>query len=529
MDFEVILMGSAVDSLTLLINSLKSNRMGYCGKKSKSNLNRRDFLKNAVSASLFAPWLIKSPHPILEPIFRKEKTPKPSIETPEETWNDGFSAVFDFLEKNIQSRSALIWSHWAKPSPRLLATYLWDVCFSSQTWNLWKPAIAWEILNPFFSKQNSNGHIPGEIDPAKSSSGINPPIIAWTVERMARFKPDHKVLREVYQSLAQFHRFLRKDRLSDGMYYWNDFGESAMEDSPRFYIRKKDSRVSKVYRFLPIDLNSQVVLELRSLAALAHLIGKNPDAEAYTKEANSLSAKINQSMWNEQDGLYYDVYEKNQVKIPTIASFYPLTAGIPSQKQADAMISALTNNNLFWTSMPFPSVAKNNPRFKLTSWQGPTWLSASYMVINGLDLYGRKDIAAEAARNIVKNVFGTWSKTGTFFEFYNPFTGDTKDLSRNAGFPSNVLVGSEPLRDFAGSTAIVDNLLVENVLGIKWKNSKLTFEPALPLEWLGHSIKYKSPFMEVDCSMTLFEADKVRVKLGNSADEIIVPNIITKK
>jgi hypothetical protein len=181
--------------------------------------------------------------------------------------------------------------------------------------------------------------------------------------------------------------------------------------------------------------------------------------------------------------------------------------------------------------MPFPTVAKNAPQFKLDTWQGPAWLSTSYMVIRGLENCGRRDMAAEAAWRIVKRVFETWSKRGHFFEFYNPMTGDVKGVEGpKESMMKSMIVGERPIKDFVGSTGLVNNLLVEDIIGVRWKDSKPVFVPAMPPEWLGKTIRYKSPYLKFDCTLKLEEPEKVRVKVSlPTAYETVVTNVVPWK
>jgi len=494
----------------------------------KGVANRRKFINTALNASLFLPLVLRIPRALLEPLFRKEQNPQPVVETPDQTWNQGFAAVFHELESNLQGKTAFIWSRWARPAPRFFSTYLWETCFISMVWGLWMPDIGLEIFEPFLARQRMDGRIPYEVNPVRSSAITQPPLLAWAMETLSRKKIYTEFLKGTYPALVRYYRWLRKDRFRDGFYFWGEPFESGMESSPRFFVKNDEFQPVDMKRFIPVDLNSEVLIQLRSMATLSKMVGKPNDSKAYLRDADILAARINRQMWNERDGMYYDIYDGAHLRVPTIASFFPMTAGVPSETQVAALVNVLLDTNRFWTPMPFPTVAKNDPRFKLDTWQGPVWLSTSYMVIRGLENCGRRDIAAEAAYRVVSKVFGTWNKSGHFYEFYNPNTGDINDVvGPKENIMKSLILGERPVKDFVGSTGLVNNLLVEDILGIRWKDTRPIFEPALPPEWLGKTIRYKSPYLKLDCSLKLEEPDKARLRItAPYTYETVLPNVV---
>jgi len=495
--------------------------------KASDAIDRREFIKNTLVTSLYAPLLVTSPRPLLEPLFRKERLPKPVVETPEQCWNEGFDAVFNELKANLQSKIPLLRGNWAQPAPRFWGTYFWDTCFISRIWALWMPETAWEIFKPFLARQRSDGRIPHEVDPFKSSGITQPPLLAWAMANLSQSSPNTPFLKEAYPVLVHYHDWLSKKRFKNGFYYWKEPYESGMDNSPRFYERADESRQRDMKKLIPVDLNSEVVIQLESLSALAKILGKTGEAKKFQRKAAVLKARINKQMWNEQEGLYCDIYDGKLLNIQTIASFFPMMAGIPGEKQISALVRVVTDPERFWTKMPFPTVAKNDPYFEFDAWRGPAWINTSYLVIRGLERCGRRDLAAQAARRVINNVYGTWSKREHFYEFYNPITGDIKYLHRKKGnIMKTLLMGTGPVKHFVGWTGLVNNLLVEDILGIRWKGEKLVFEPAMPPEWLGRTVRYKSDFLNLDCSLKLEEPDKVRVNVSKPvAEEMVVPNV----
>ena len=83
-------------------------------------------------------------------------------------------------------------------------------------------------------------------------------------------------------------------------------------------------------------MNSYIVRQNETLALMAKELGKEEDAGGFQKKTEELSSLVNKMMWDEATGYYYDldVVSGELVKIKTIASLFPLFAGIPDQKRA---------------------------------------------------------------------------------------------------------------------------------------------------------------------------------------------------
>jgi hypothetical protein len=203
-----------------------------------------------------------------------------------------------------------------------------------------------------------------------------------------------------------------------------------------------------------VDLNAYLVRECRAFARLAELAGKVKLANQYRLLAEQRKARINELLWDEQDGFYYDrkkdkdqplaaslwegallnVQSAGQWKIPvrSVAAFTAIWAGVASESQAGAMITRyLTNPREFWTPYPVAALAKSETWYSTTkhpgdlgcSWRANTWIPTNYMVYHGLKWYGYQGIATSLARRTVELI----EKAGER-EYYNSETGEGEGL-----------------------------------------------------------------------------------------------------
>ena len=110
---------------------------------------------------------------------------------------------------------------------------------------------------------------------------------------------------------------------------------------------------------------------------------------------------------------------KNLLKEDSIASLLPLYSGAISKDQADLIVKAMQDKTLYQTKFPLPSVPINSSWFKpMRYWQGPTWININWLLIDGLERYGYKQLASELSEQTINLV-----KNSGFNEYFNPIDG----------------------------------------------------------------------------------------------------------
>ena len=127
-------------------------------------------------------------------------------------------------------------------------------------------------------------------------------------------------------------------------------------------------------------------------------------------------------LWDPYTESYYprDFITHKLIKEPTIEGLMPLYAGCITPERAATLVKSIENSHMFGPAHPIPSVPLNSPWFDPQRyWQGPTWLNANWLIIDGLQRYGYKDHAAaliESSLELVEN--------GDFNEYFDPLTGE---------------------------------------------------------------------------------------------------------
>jgi len=108
---------------------------------------------------------------------------------------------------------------------------------------------------------------------------------------------------------------------------------------------------------------------------------------------------MREHMWDEDAGCFLAVRRDSLEKIhnPTVGSFTPLMAQVPTADQAAHMAETLGNSG--WnTPLPVPTVSRNDKSFVSDGfWRGDVWPAPVYQVATGLAHYNILNLTAKLA------------------------------------------------------------------------------------------------------------------------------------
>ena len=311
-----------------------------------------------------------------------------------------------------------------------------------------------DSLDNFYCKQHPNGYICREIlekngrDFYKSwedDRAVNPPLFSWAEAENFKLTGDKERLAKVMPALEKYVAWLEVGRKKKGTkhnLYWNSNLGSGMDNSPRSGSGW-------------VDMSSQMVIQYDNLAYMAKVLGLEEKEKYFKERAQEISELINKWMWNEEDGLYYDVDDDGtQVKRKTIACFWPLLAGAAPPERAAKLKANLHDPKTFWRKIVFPTLSADDPKYKPKGgyWHGAVWAPTNMAVIKGLDKCGFHDFAHESAERYLAGMSEVFKKTGTVWENYAPD-------SYSQGKPAKP--------NFVGWTGCGPiSLLIEDIIGI---------------------------------------------------------------
>lgn len=322
------------------------------------------------------------------------------------------------------------------------------------------PAI--QSLDNFYCRQYENGYICREIQEADGADyvfigrqhTVNPPLFSWAEVESYKVTGDKSRFKMVLPVIEKYTEWLEKYRKKDntkhGLYWQTGLG-SGMDNTPR-----SGSGWT--------DMSCQIVMLYNDMATMCDELELKEKSAAYKIKAGEIGERINKFMWNEEDGLYYDLDDKGeQIKRKTSACFWPMLAGITDEAKANKLVRNLRNPKLFWTKIPFPTLSADDKDYRGEGeyWLGSVWAPTNVMIIKGLEkcgYHGFEEFAALSAEAYLDGMTAVFKKTGTIWENYSSEAYSSGSISKP---------------DFVGWSGCGPiELLIENIIGIRPEGAK---------------------------------------------------------
>lgn len=242
---------------------------------------------------------------------------------------------------------------------------------------------------------------------------------------------DNDYLDLLYTTLERFDEYLWRVRDSDGdgcLESWcrYDTGEDHAErykDAPDAWTEEIPPQGCEVVPMASIDIMSFSYTARDTLSEIADIMGKEELAEKWRQKALLVQEKIRGYLWSEEKGACYD-RDKNHRIMPVLIhnSLRAMYWNSLTQDMADRFVKEhLLNPCEFWTKMPLPSVAVNDPLFRnvtTNNWSGQVEALTYQRAIRALENYGYCRIIPMLGRKLFEAI----GEKCRFVQQYDPFT-----------------------------------------------------------------------------------------------------------
>jgi hypothetical protein len=297
------------------------------------------------------------------------------------------------------------------------------------------PVSAMNSQRVYINRQTKEGYINYRTGPylneqIEFNGGVTSSAPWYNYQNYELFKitGDRKFLAEAYASGKKFYEYftVNRDSNGNGLCEWGAHAELESVRDARVAVWDK---VGWPANFEGPDINSMLVMEAKSLAAMADSLGYSEEAKHWKQDASIRSELINRFLWDEETGFYYNVNKSDQsftfkkpddLKIKEIIGFLPLWAGVCSKNRADYLLKSLKNSDEFWRSYGISSLsAKDDYYNPIGYWNGPVWVQWQYLIFRGLLDYGYNEEAKELAYKVMDNVIWHLKQDHVFWEFYS--------------------------------------------------------------------------------------------------------------
>jgi alpha,alpha-trehalase len=169
-------------------------------------------------------------------------------------------------------------------------------------------------------------------------------------------------------------------------------------------------------------------------AEILDTLGHKDEAGTWRDKANQRGEKINQLMWDDKDGLYYDYdfVNKRVRHYPFLTTFYPMWAGFASKAQAARLVKNLPLFEKIGGLQTSTYVSGNQ-------WDSPFgWAPLQMIAVEGLRRYGYSDDAERISMKFLSLVRKEFLRQGYIVEKYDVVNGGSNVSSQiHFGYSAN--------------------------------------------------------------------------------------------
>ena len=205
--------------------------------------------------------------------------------------------------------------------------------------------------------------------------------------------------------------------------------ESGWDFSSRWMRDPADLRTLETTELIPIDLNSLLYHDERTIAALRRVRNGPGDAEAaarFDAMATRRQGALLEHSYDAAEGFFYDVRWRTGARVtdrPTMAAASPLYFGLATPEQGQRVAARLARDFLKPGGFVTTLIASGQQWDSPNGWPPLQWLGGE-----AARRYGRADIADDARTRWLALNRRTYRVTGRMTEKY-----DVTDLNRRAG------------------------------------------------------------------------------------------------
>lgn len=281
---------------------------------------------------------------------------------------------------------------------------------------------------------------------------------------------DPAYLEQLYTTLERFDRYLWRVRDSDGdgcLESWcvYDTGEDhalRYGDAPNAWTAETPPEGCRVVPMASMDVMSFSYSARETLAEICRIQGKEDRARSWLLAAGEVREKIRSYLWVEERGACFDRDRQHRI-LPTLIHnnlramyWHSLTPAMAKRFVEEHLL----NPEEFWTPMPLPSVAVNDPLFAnvtTNNWSGQAEALTYQRAIRALENYGYWELIPQLGRKLFEAI----GDRCVFVQQYDPFTG----------IPSAVSLEGE--QDAYGPAVLSVMEYISRMFGVHMEGEKL--------------------------------------------------------
>lgn len=338
-------------------------------------------------------------------------------------WRAQYLYAWWIMANNLLSPRGFLTREAMAPSKtHYVGVWLWDACFHALAYRHTDIELAREQLCVLLDHQLPDGMIPDAIhdegvvthlDLPVAAPVTKPPVIAWAAMKLHETSPSREFLDEIYEPLVRWNAwwFDCNDDDADGIVQYSHPYSSGLDDNPLW-----DGG-------MPVespDINTYLVVQMESLAQMAHILGKTRDAARWERRRRALACRMVEHFFDPEAGVFWATHDHRPIRVLTPFNLYPMWTGLLEDDIVRPLLAHLTDPSGFWTTHPLPTVARSDPLYDgQQMWRGPAWININYLFVEALQRVGRAGLAAALRQHTLDMVMAH----DGIYEYYTPVPG----------------------------------------------------------------------------------------------------------
>lgn len=300
--------------------------------------------------------------------------------------------------------------------------------------------------NPFLAGLDREGYIHETLDASIPAA----PLAAWSEWELFKVRADKTRLAHALPLLAADFAWREAHRRPDGLYAGNPRA-LRIEHSSRFWRGGKFNEAAAEGGAW-IDASCQMAQAALCLKDMALVLGRKEEAARFEWAMRELSARINEKLWSEPDGWYFDADEKGSLMpVRSLSSYWAIVSGVAPVARAERQVGALSDVTKFERAHPFSTLSASEREYRAKDGK-PLGVARSDFNVLGYEALHALERGAQAdfnAEDHLARVTRVLTDSHELFEAYDP------DKDTPLGPPS------------ALTAALMVNILLVYVAGLR--------------------------------------------------------------
>lgn len=213
--------------------------------------------------------------------------------------------------------------------------------------------------NPFLANLDREGYIHETLDASIPAA----PLTAFGEWELFKVRADKTRLSHALPLLSADFAWRQAHKRQDGLFAGSPHAY-RLECTSRFWRNGRlDDAAAQGGAW--VDASCMTALAARCLKQMAQALGREGEAARFEWEYRELAARINEKMFSEPDGWYFDLDEKGALlPVRSLASYWAIVSGVAPMGRAERQIGALSDVTKFERAHPFATLSAGEREYR---------------------------------------------------------------------------------------------------------------------------------------------------------------------